>query len=156
MPLHSLKICWIHLIWATKERFDFFSSVNLREHCYNIIKEICQENNIYLKTIYINPEHIHLLIDLAAEFSLSKTVQLLKGISSKRLNEITKSKFEWQRGYGAFSVSAGNIDDVVQYINNQKEHHHKMSFSEEWEKYILHFNKVRVQEVVPEVAEATE
>ena len=158
MPVHSLKLCWVHVIWGTKNRFGFFSSTKLKMKCLEIIKEVCSENNIYLKTCYINPEHVHFLVDLSTDISISRMMQLIKGISSRRLNEEIQGKFEWARGYAAFSVSAGNVDGIVKYINSQREHHRKMSFKEEWEKYIGHYLETK-EKYIPEnieVAEATE
>ena len=63
---------------------------------------------------------------------LSKAMQLLKGGSSKWLNENVKSRFEWQQGYGAFSVSISQQDQTVVYINSQPEHHRKRNFEEEF------------------------
>jgi len=157
MPVHSLKLCWVHVIWGTKKRFGYFSSTKLKMKCLEIIKEICSDNSIYLKTCYINPEHVHLLVDLSADISISKMLKLIKGISSRRLNEEMQGKFEWARGYAAFSVSAGNVDGVVKYINRQSEHHRKMSFQEEWDKYIGHYLDAK-EKYLPEngeVAEAT-
>ena len=65
---------------------------------------------------------------------LSKAVQTLKGCSSKWLNDtgVAGANFAWQEGYGAFSVSASQTDDVIAYINNQPEHHTKRSYEEEF------------------------
>ena len=62
---------------------------------------------------------------------LAKAVQFLKGSSSKWINE-TKAAFAWQEGYGAFSVSASQTPDVVRYIANQRAHHEKKNFEEEF------------------------
>ena len=148
MPIHSFKLCWVHLIWSTKERFGYFSSPKLRLKCLEIIKKICGDNGVYLKTGYINPDHVHLLVDLAVDISISKLMKLIKGISSRQLNEEMEGKFEWARGYAAFSVSAGNIDGVVRYINNQAEHHRQRSFIEEWEIYLKHYDEVRVNKKI--------
>ena len=63
--------------------------------------------------------------------TLAKAVQLLKGSSSKWINE-HGSKFAWQEGYGAFSVSASNLDTVVRYIADQERHHRKATFEQEF------------------------
>ena len=66
--------------------------------------------------------------------SISKMINDIKGESSHWINEqkLLKAKFTWQRGFGVFSVSESNIDDVRNYILNQVEHHRKISFTEEW------------------------
>jgi hypothetical protein len=66
--------------------------------------------------------------------SFAKAVQLLKGGSSKWVHDNFQKfrKFEWQEGYGAFSVSASQVPKTIAYINNQKEHHRKKTFQEEF------------------------
>jgi REP element-mobilizing transposase RayT len=79
-------------------------------------------------------DHIHALLSLPGMMSFAKGVQLIKGGSSKWINDTLPipKKFEWQEGYGAFSVSASQLPKTVAYINNQKEHHRKKTFQEEF------------------------
>jgi REP element-mobilizing transposase RayT len=79
-------------------------------------------------------DHIHALLSLPGMMSFSKAVQLIKGGSSKWINDTfpTSRKFAWQEGYGAFSVSASQVPKTIAYINNQKEHHRKKTFQEEF------------------------
>jgi putative transposase len=155
MPTHSVKLCWLHLIWGTKERYGYFTSVNSRLECLKIIKDICLENGVYVKTGYVNSDHVHLLVDLAVDISIAQMMKLIKGISSRLLNEKLKGKFEWARGYAAFSVSAGSINEVVRYINDQEEHHRKIGFREEWENFMRHYELMQQKVTEKEVAEAT-
>jgi REP element-mobilizing transposase RayT len=76
------------------------------------------EQGVYMKINFVNPDHVHALIDLSTGFSIEKVVQLLKGSSSHRVNsnDIIMGKFAWGRGYGAFSVSHSNVDSVARYI----------------------------------------
>jgi putative transposase len=73
--------------------------------------------------------HVHLLIGLPTSLTLSEVVQKLKANSSRWLGE-NALKFEWQKGYGAFSVSPSLLTTVQAYIRNQEEHHRKRSFEE--------------------------
>jgi REP element-mobilizing transposase RayT len=75
--------------------------------------------------------HVHILMHLPPKLALAKAVQLLKANSSKWMSEQGK-EFSWQEGYGAFSVSASNLDQVIRYIQNQEAHHRKMGFEEEF------------------------
>jgi putative transposase len=98
------------------------------------------------------PDHVHLFVGLNTKQSISELMRFVKGDSSEFINKekFTKRKFQWQEGYGAFSNSRSQIDGVVKYILNQKEHHSKKSFREEYleilkdyaidydEKYIFH------------------
>ena len=134
MAKHSMKICWLHLVWSTKDRFPYFQDKKKASQTNKIIKDICSENNIYHKIGFVNPEHIHLLVDLPVDMTIKTMMQFLKGSSSHDINEgqMFKAKFAWARGYGAFSVSENQLDTVIKYIKNQEEHHKKMSFEREW------------------------
>ena len=77
-------------------------------------------------------DHVHLLISLPATLAVAKAVQLLKGGSSKWLNEIVKPRFEWQEGYGAFSVGISQENATINYINSQEQHHRTHSFEDEF------------------------
>ena len=76
-------------------------------------------------------DHIHLLLHLPPKLALAKAVLLLKANSSKWMGEAGR-EFSWQEGYGAFSVSASNLDSVIGYIQNQEKHHRKFTFEEEF------------------------
>jgi putative transposase len=79
-------------------------------------------------------DHLHALLSLPGMMSFAKTVQLIKGGSSKWIHDTfaRQKKFAWHEGYGAFSVSASQIPKTIAYINNQKEHHRRRSFAEEF------------------------
>ncbi len=78
--------------------------------------------------------HVHLLLSLPATISLAKAMQTLKGVSSKWVNDnfSLRHEFAWQEGYAAFSVSISEVPKTVAYIKNQREHHRKQSFEEEF------------------------
>jgi REP element-mobilizing transposase RayT len=92
-------------------------------------------------------DHIHALLLIPPIMALAKAVQVLKGSSSKWIND-TKGDFSWQEGYGAFSVSASQTPDVVRYIANQRSHHEKRSFEEEFlgflKKYAVNYDPIHV------------
>jgi putative transposase len=79
-------------------------------------------------------DHVHALISLPATLAVSKALQLLKGNSSKWIHETFPNlhSFEWQQGYGAFSIAISGVDATVAYIRTQAEHHRKRSFREEF------------------------
>ena len=79
-------------------------------------------------------DHLHALLSLPGMMSFAKAVQLIKGGSSKWMHETFSKhkKFAWQEGYGAFSVSASQVPKTIAYIKNQKNHHRKKSFHEEF------------------------
>ena len=88
------------------------------------------------------PDHIHILIGLKADKSVSDIVRDIKSNSSKFINSrrLVRGKFCWQKGFGAFSYSHSQISNVIKYIENQKEHHKKKTFREEYIDFIEKFN----------------
>jgi REP element-mobilizing transposase RayT len=91
------------------------------------------EKGIYMKINYVNPDHVHAMVDLPTNLCIEDAMQLLKGGSSHWINEsnLLPGKFGWGRGYGAFSVSQSGAAEVAKYIAEQEEHHRKRSFGEE-------------------------
>jgi REP element-mobilizing transposase RayT len=96
------------------------------------------EKGIYMKINYVNPEHVHTLIDLPTNKSIEEVIKLLKGSSSHWINEnrLLRGRFGWGRGYGAFSVSHSDVDKVASYIASQEKHHRKKSFRAEFELFV--------------------
>jgi putative transposase len=91
-----------------------------------------------MKINYVNAEHVHTLIDLPTSKSIEEVVKLLKGSSSRWINErrLLRGRFAWGRGYGAFSVSHSHVNRVAAYIANQEEHHRKKTFGHEFEVFV--------------------
>ena len=132
MSLHSYSRVWLHLVWATLERrrlLDKAAAVRLSGY----LTQYASEKGIYMRINYVNPEHVHAVIDLPTRLCIEDAMQFLKGGSSHWINEnsLVAGKFGWGRGYGAFSVSHSGIEEVGKYIADQEEHHRKRSFAEE-------------------------
>lgn len=87
------------------------------------------------------PDHVHILVGMRPTQSLSGLMQDIKGDSSKWINQkrFVKGKFYWQDGYGAFSYSKSHVDEVIDYVKNQEEHHRKKSFMEEYRMFLDKF-----------------
>ena len=85
------------------------------------------------------PDHIHILTSIPPQFSVSDFVRSIKASSSKWIKSLdsTYHFFAWQEGYGAFSVSKSNINDVMDYISNQKQHHRTYTTQEEFKQFLL-------------------
>ena len=133
---HSHTRIWIHIVWATKKRERIlFPEVAVKIFDFMIKKAV--EINVPLEQLNIQPEHIHALVDLPSNICLSDYVKNIKGSSSHWINSnnILKGKFEWQRGFGAYSVSASQLDIVKNYIKNQSKHHHKKTFTKEYDEW---------------------
>jgi REP element-mobilizing transposase RayT len=127
----------IHYIWATKNRFPIITP-ELKRELLPHIKENSVKKEIYIDTLNCVSDHIHLLVSLGTEQTISKVSQLIKGKSSFWINQsnIIKTKFEWQDDYIALSVSESGIEKVRQYIANQEEHHKKKTFTEEYDGFL--------------------
>jgi putative transposase len=106
----------------------------LESRLWPYIGGIARENRMKSVAIGGTSDHLHALLSLPGTMSFAKAVQLIKGGSSKWMHDTfpRHKKFEWQEGYGAFSVSASQVPKTISYINNQKDHHRKRSFQEEF------------------------
>lgn len=131
MP-HSLIRVWIHCIWGTTERMPMIDN-NLEKSLYEHIKEHLEKDyKCPLRAINGTKDHIHILFLLNQNYSVEEIIKNIKGESSHWINQnnLTKEKFSWQTGYGAFSVGDSKISAAEKYIENQKEHHKKISYAE--------------------------
>lgn len=123
---------YVHTVFAVKGRGDFISKKWQDE----LFKYICGiVNNNQQKVFAINgmPNHIHVLLSIKPNCLLSDLMKDIKASSSKwiNVNKFVIGKFQWQEGFGAFSVSQSQLNKVIAYINNQEVHHQKLSFKEE-------------------------
>ena len=110
----------------------------LQARLFQYIGGIARENKIKLLAAGGVDDHVHLLISMPSTISISKAMQLIKGGSSKWIHETFSEHrlFEWQQGYGAFSIGIGDIERTINYINNQAEHHGKMDFKIEFRAFL--------------------
>ncbi len=136
MSTHSHVKVWIHLVWGTLDH-EHILNKKLRIDLFQHIVSYSQKNEVFIGKLNIQPEHVHVLLSLPVEKTVSQIAKNLKGESSHWINEnnLIPGKFRWQRGYGAYSISASQLNTVKNYIENQNEHHQKNSFSEEFEEW---------------------
>jgi REP element-mobilizing transposase RayT len=125
---------------AVNGRYSLISP-SWEEELYKYITGIITNKEQKLIAINGMPDHIHILIGMKPSCCLSDLVREVKKASNAFVNEkrFTKQKFEWQEGYGAFSYSHSSLDQVIAYIQNQKEHHRKKSFKEEYIEFLKKF-----------------
>lgn len=128
---------WIHTVWGTKRRHPYLIA-GVKEKVIAHIKENAKEKDIYIDTINGHTDHLHALISINPDMSISKAMQLIKGESAFWINreEVTNEHFEWADEYFAVSVSESALNKVREYIKNQEEHHSKVTFMEEYNKFI--------------------
>lgn len=130
----------IHLVFGVRNRPSLVSA-EWEDRLYKYITGIVQNNGHKLLAINGMSDHIHILIGFRPSQSLSDLMQDIKGDSSKWINEnkFVSGKFSWQQGYGAFSYSKSQLPKVINYIKNQKKHHQKISFMDEYKSVLNDF-----------------
>lgn len=131
---------YIQIVFAVKGRQNLIQENN-RVELQKFITGIVQNREQKLLSIYAMPDHIHILVGLKPNIDISDLVRDIKAGSSKFINDSKwiNGKFNWQEGYGAFSYSKSQIDTVVNYIINQKEHHKTKTFKEEYLDFLHKF-----------------
>jgi len=132
--MHSFVSCLLHVVFSTKERRRVIMP-SLQEQLWPYLGGIASNNKMKAVKIGGVEDHVHILLSLPATLDIAKAVQLLKGSSSKWVHETfpDQQTFEWQAGYGAFSIGIGisGEADTVAYIESQAEHHKRITFQDE-------------------------
>lgn len=128
---------WIHAVWGTKNHERVLTQ-DIRKQLFQHIRDNAKDKQIYLDFINGDMEHIHCLLALNADMSSAKVIQLIKGEAAfwANKNALIRPKLEWADEYFAVSVSESMLDKVRDYVKNQEEHHKKMTFKDEFEKFI--------------------
>ena len=136
------KNLYIHFIFSTFERQKLILEKS-RIRIEKYITGIVNNNSCKLYAIYANPDHVHFLISRTPEISDEQLATIIADSSERFINEnhLSNGKFSWQRSAAAYSVSKSDIDRVCKYILNQKEHHKKITFTEEYEQFIKHYQE---------------
>jgi putative transposase len=127
---HSYSNNYVHAVYSTKDRRDSIPA-EFEKRLYSFIASVAEGNKIPLVAAGGMPNHCHLLFLLPATISLASAINIFKTNSSRFLHECGLV-FQWQNGYGAFSVSVSQLDQVAAYIRHQPDHHKKMTFEEEF------------------------
>jgi len=131
---------YIQIIFAVKARNSLIGK-EWEEELYRYITGIVQNKGQKMLAIQGIPNHIHFLIGMKPSCCLSDLVREVKKSSNSFIKEkkFSKFKFDWQEGYGAFSYSHSALDNVIAYVMNQKEHHKKRTFKEEYMEFLNKF-----------------
>ncbi|MDR9487948.1 IS200/IS605 family transposase [Salibacter sp.] len=135
MPQSFNKI-WIHAIWGTKYREPIIE-LGIEQKVHQFMSDQLREHGCPVRIINGMPDHVHCLFLQNPKKSIAEIIKQVKGSSSFYVNqnELITGKFAWQKGYGAYSVSESGVERVFQYIKNQKRHHQRKSFQEEFERF---------------------
>ena len=144
--MHSFVSCLMHVVFSTKDRRPYLTP-DVQERMWPYLGGIAREHKMRALKVGGVADHVHMLVSLPSTMAVAKAVQLLKGNSSKWIHETfpTLVTFEWQEGYGAFSLSVSGVDATVAYIENQAEHHQRKTFQEEL-KSILDKHGIRYED----------
>ena len=132
MP-QSLSFLLIHVVFSTKDRAPTLDS-SIRPALFAYLATVARNTDCECYRVGGVADHVHLAIRLSRTITTAKLVEELKTSSSKwiKTQSPTLEAFAWQRGYGAFSVGASDLDALRQYIDNQEEHHRKRTFQGEY------------------------
>jgi len=131
---------YIQIVFAVKGRESLINQ-NWEEELYKYVSGIITNKGQKLLAINGMQDHIHILIGMKPSCCLSDLVREIKKSSNDFINEkkFCQSKFQWQEGYGVFSYSHSSLDNVIGYIQNQKEHHTKKTFKDEYIDFLTKF-----------------
>lgn len=131
---------YIHIVFAVKGRQSLIG-MSFEENLYKYITGIVERRNHKLLVINGMPDHIHFLIGMHPDSNLSELVREIKKSTNQFIrNEGFCNGFSWQEGFAAFSHSRSQIDKVIQYILNQKRHHKKTTFQQEYRTLLQRFD----------------
>ncbi len=131
---------YVQIIFAVKHRKNLIQEkyrIELEKYICGIVKN----NKSKPLAIFCNPDHIHILLGLHPTIAISDITRDIKASSSKLINEKKwfSGKFNWQDGYGAFTYSKSQLNNVIKYILNQPDHHRKKTFKEEYLSFLKAF-----------------
>ena len=136
MP-QSLSKVYTHITFGTKNRVNYIDD-EIESRLFDYLGGICKELKCNPIQIGGHKNHVHILCLLSKSITQSDFLKTLKKESSKWIKTIDEKykSFYWQRGYGIFSVNPSEIEVVVKYIKNQKKHHSKRSFEDEFRAFL--------------------
>jgi putative transposase len=131
---------YIQIVFAVQNR-NALIDFSWEDELYKYITGIIQNKDQKLISINGMPDHIHILIGMRPNCNLSDLVREIKKSSNAFINEkqFSKFSFKWQEGFGAFSYSHSQLGNVISYIQNQKKHHQKLSFKDEYLEFLEKF-----------------
>ena len=131
----------IQFVFAVKYRHSLISQ-SWKKELYLYIAGIIEKQGHKLIAINGMPDHIHILIGMRSNQSVSDLLQDIKRNSSLWINQkgFVNGKFEWQEGYGAFSYSKSHVPEVIKYIDNQEKHHERKTFRQEYLEFLEKFD----------------
>ena len=135
----SLAQVYIHIIFSTKHRNPLINEL-LRPDLQSYIVGTLSGIGSYTLELYTNPDHIHILSTLPRTITIANYISKVKTASNGWMKQHGVMDFEWQDGYGIFSVSSSKVDTVKSYIRHQPDHHNKISFKDELRRFFREYH----------------
>ena len=134
----SLARLWTHLIFSTKDRFPFLTDAVLRRDMHAYLAEMLRHQGCETLIVGGVEDHTHSLFALSRTRTIANVVKEVKRTSSGWVKDASPklARFHWQSGYAAFSVSQSNLVDVIGYIENQEQHHKRVTFQDEYRAFL--------------------
>lgn len=131
----------VHAVWGTKSRAPLLSAA-IRPVVLDHIRQNARAKGIFIDRLNGHVDHLHCLMGLNADMSISKAMQLIKGESAFWINKqgLIRSKFEWADDYFAVSISESILEKVRRYIDSQEEHHRKKTFQQEYDEFMASYD----------------
>ncbi len=131
---------YIQIVFAVKGRANLIRE-SWEDKLYKYITGIVQNKGQKMLAINGMPDHIHIFIGMRPSCCLSDLVREIKKSSNQYVNDLklTPYPFKWQKGFGAFSYNHSQISNVINYVMNQKEHHRRKTFQEEYISFLEEF-----------------
>lgn len=133
----SLSSILVHLVFSTKNRQSFITpAIEMELHPY--MAKIFRELKSPSLAIDGTSDHLHILFSVARTVTVAEIVEEIKTSTSKWIKTKGQefSGFSWQRGYGAFSIGQSSVETLRKYIQNQKHHHRRVTFQDEYRKFL--------------------
>jgi len=137
----SLAQLWTHLIFSTKERYPFLSDPTGRADMHGYLARVLRTHDCPTLEVGGCDDHVHALFALSRNQSIAQIVKEIKRTSSAWIKTVERrySKFHWQNGYGAFSVSQSHVSQVRNYILHQEQHHRRKTFQDEFRAFLKRY-----------------
>jgi putative transposase len=134
---NTYSALYYHVIFSTRNRVAYLAP-EIESRVWEYIGGVARSHRMTALQVGGVDDHIHALIMAPPSIAPSQIAQYLKGGSSKWIHETFPElhDFAWQEGYGAFTVSKSNLESVIGYIQQQREHHQKMSFQQEYLEFL--------------------
>ncbi len=138
MP-QSLAKVYTHIVFTTKHGQCFITDDDVRAELHSYMVGVISYMGSYTCELYANPDHVHILNTLSRTITIADMISKIKTSSSKWLKQNGIFGFDWQDGYGIFSVSASKVDTVTRYIRNQPIHHQQTGYKDELRRFFREY-----------------